>query len=324
MTRSLISVQNFCVDYLSSQGPIRAVDDVSFNVGHNEVLGLAGESGSGKSTIVKALLRILEPPGVISGGRVLFEGRDLLGMGEAELRRYRWKKIALVFQSAMNALNPVMTIGEQLVDVMLAHERMTTADAWQRAARALDEVGIDPRRIKAYPHELSGGMRQRVVIAIALALRPPLLIMDEPTTALDVVVQKEILQQIHELRRQHEFSILFITHDIGLMLEMCDRIGVLYAGKLVELAPSEKLHSDAEHPYTEGLMNSCPSIHNRQVELRGIPGSPPDMRVRMSGCCFHPRCERAGNEPRCRTQTPPTRVVADQHTCACHIPQTSH
>jgi len=286
-------VRDLCVEYVTPTGPVRAVDRVSFEIGRGQVFGLAGESGSGKSTAAMAAMRLLQPPAVITGGEVHYEGRDVLAMGEDELRAFRWKEIALVFQSAMNALNPVLTVGAQIADVIERHENVSSAQALERAAELLALVGIESSRLRSYPHQLSGGMRQRVVIAIALALNPPLLFMDEPTTALDVVVQKEILQQIAELKERLGFSILFITHDLSLMLEFCDTVGILYAGRLCEVAPAKELFANPQHPYTRGLMRSFPELHGPKQRIEGIPGSPPDMRSPPSGCRFHPRCSVA-------------------------------
>jgi peptide/nickel transport system ATP-binding protein len=313
----LLSVRDLRVEYLTPTGPVCAVDGVSFDIGRGEVLGLAGESGSGKSTVAQALLRILRPPAVITGGQVLFEGEDVLAMSEAQLRELRWRKVSLVFQSAMNSLNPILTIGEQIVDAIEAHQRVKRSEAVDRAVSLLKLVGIDSARLTSYPHQLSGGMRQRVVIAIALALEPPLMLMDEPTTALDVVVQKEILHQVAELKDKLGFSILFITHDLSLILEFSTRIAVLYAGKLVEMAPSQELFHAPRHPYTKGLLNSVPSVRGPRRKLVGIPGSPPDMRKLPAGCRFHPRCPSAID--RCRTDAPELRELGPGHIEACHL-----
>ncbi len=229
------------------------------------MFGLAGESGSGKSTVAHAITRILHPPAVITGGEVRFRGQDVLAMSDAELGRFRWREVSMVFQSAMNALNPVMTIGDQIVDTILAHEAVSKREARERAAALLDVVGIEARRLDAYPHQLSGGMRQRAVIAIALALNPPLMIMDEPTTALDVVVQQEILQQIEELKEQFGFSILFITHDLSLLIEFSDRIAIMYAGQIVEQAAAQELFEAPQHPYTQGSDELVPGADRREA-----------------------------------------------------------
>jgi peptide/nickel transport system ATP-binding protein len=312
----LLDVRKLSVNYLTPRGPVRAVESVSFALRPGEVVGLAGESGSGKSTIAHALLRILPPPALITGGQVLFGGQDVLRMDLAALERFRWQRMAIVFQSAMNALNPVMTIRDQLLDTMQYHG-IGRAEASDRAKRLFELVGIEPRRLDAYPHQLSGGMRQRAVIAIALALEPALLIMDEPTTALDVVVQKDILAQIGELRKTLGFSILFITHDLSLLVENSTRIAIMYAGEIVEHALSRALFDGPLHPYTVGLMNSFPSISGALKPLTGIPGSPPDLVSPPTGCRFHPRCPRATD--RCRRERPQTVQISADHTVACHL-----
>jgi peptide/nickel transport system ATP-binding protein len=312
----LLDVRNLKVEYLTQRGPVRAVEDVSFTLKAGEVVGLAGESGSGKSTIAHTLLRILPPPALITGGQILFGDQDVLKMSMHELEQFRWRSISIVFQSAMNALNPVMRIRDQLLDVM-QHHGLTVTESNRRAVQLFDLVGIEPQRLDAYPHQLSGGMRQRAVIAIALALDPPLLIMDEPTTALDVVVQKDILHQIASLREKMGFSILFITHDLSLLVEFAARIAIMYAGEIVEKAPSRELFERPLHPYTIGLMNSFPSISGEKKKLIGIPGAPPDLAAPPSGCRFHPRCGRA--MPVCSQVVPRTIMVSPEHTIACHL-----
>ena len=302
--------------YLTTRGPVKAVDGVSITIQPGEVVGLAGESGSGKSTIAHAILRILHPPALITGGQAIFEGRDILEMNDTELGQFRWSKISIVFQSAMNALNPVMQIRDQLTDSM-RHHGLSKTEANERAVKLFDLVGIEPQRLDAYPHQLSGGMRQRAVIAIALALNPPLLIMDEPTTALDVVVQKDILQQIASLRAQLGFSILFITHDLSLLVEISDNIAIMYAGEIVERAPARQLFESPMHPYTLGLMNSFPSISGARHKLTGIPGSPPDLVAPPTGCRFHPRCSKAMDI--CSKIAPLNRFVCSSHSVACHL-----
>ena len=252
----LLAVDNLRIEYLSARGSSCVVDDVSFRIGKGEIFGLAGESGSGKTTIGQGILRLLRPPAAITGGRVLLDGEDMLAMDDARLRQVRWRKVSWVAQSAMNALNPVLTVGEQLADVYEVHERMRRRAALTRAGELLELVGMDPRRLAAYPHQLSGGMRQRVVIAMALALRPPLVIMDEPTTALDVVVQREILGQIARLQQDLGFSVLFITHDLSLMFELCNQVGILRGGKLLEAGPAKELFARPQHPYTQELLHS--------------------------------------------------------------------
>jgi peptide/nickel transport system ATP-binding protein len=312
----LLEVRALQVEYLTARGPVKAVDGVSFAIQPGEVLGLAGESGSGKSTIAHAILRILRPPALITGGEVIFRDQFIFQMSDAELEQFRWRNISIVFQSAMNALNPVMRIRDQLLDVM-QHHGLHKAEANAQAVRLFDLVGIDPRRLDAYPHQLSGGMRQRAVIAIALALNPPLLIMDEPTTALDVVVQKDILQQIAALRQQLGFSILFITHDLSLLVEFSTHIAIMYAGEIVGQAPARQLFEGPLHPYTLGLMNSFPSISGEKHKLTGIPGSPPDLVQPPAGCRFHPRCPKATAV--CSEAAPVSKLIYTSHSVACHL-----
>lgn len=316
-TETLIELDNLQVEYLAGRGSVRAVDGVSFSIAKGEVVGLAGESGSGKSTIAQAIMRILQPPAIITGGRVMLEGQDILQMSDRELRDFRWEKVSMVFQSAMNSLNPVMTIGDQITDAILVHRKVTEASAQEQAREMLRIVGIEPDRIHSYPHELSGGMRQRAVIAIALVLQPPLMIMDEPTTALDVVVQREILAKITELREQFGFSILFITHDMSLLVEISDRIAIMYAGEIVEMAPSREMFDNPLHPYTQGLMASFPALTGPRKELQGIAGSPPDLISPPSGCRFHPRCPH--RMPICDKIAPKYIEATPGHFVACHL-----
>lgn len=316
-TEALLDIRDLQVDYLTPRGPVRAANRVSFSVKSGEVFGLAGESGCGKSTIAHAILRILRPPAVITGGHVLFKGNDVLDMNADELQAFRWSEVSMVFQSALNALNPVIKIKNQIADVIVKHEGGKWADAYDRAADLVELVGIERSRADSYPHELSGGMRQRVVIAMALALKPTMMIMDEPTTALDVVVAKDILQQIEHLKNEMGFSILFITHDISLMVEFSDRIGIMYAGNLVELASSREIFDNPLHPYTQGLLNSFPPLTGEKVKLSGIPGTPPNLLFPPSGCRFHPRCPKVMDE--CSIQVPQLQEITPGHMVACHL-----
>ncbi len=317
MAEPLLSVRDFSVDYITDAGPVRAVDRVSLEVRRGEILGVAGESGSGKSTLAQALLRILPPPAVISGGEVRFDGRDVLALTESELRELRWKRISMVFQSAMDSLNPVITVGEQIVDTLFAHGVTSHDAARDRAGVLLEMVGIPGDRLGSYAHQLSGGMRQRVGIAIALALEPDLVILDEPTTALDVIVEREILQRIRTLQRELGFAVLFITHDLGRMLQFSNRVAVFYAARLVETGPAADLARTPRHPYTQGLLRAFPSAHGAARELASIPGSPPSLLDPPPGCRFHPRCPLAVD--RCRVEEPELRPLGADQSAACHL-----
>ncbi len=314
---SLLEVKNLQVDYVLPRGVVRAVDNVSFDIQPGEIVGLAGESGCGKTTAAHAILRLLRPPAEIGGGQVLFQGKDLLTLNIDQMRAYRWRHISIVFQSAMNSLNPVISIGDQFVDTFQTHEKLRRREALERAAELLRLVGIDPSRLRGFPHELSGGMRQRVVIALALALRPELIVMDEPTTALDVVVQRDILQQIQDLQKRLNFAVLFITHDLSLLVEFSSRIAIMYAGKVAEFAPASELFHHPAHPYTVGLMESFPSITGERRRLTGIPGSPPDLGRPPSGCRFNPRCPKRMEI--CPAIEPRLAEIKAGHAVACHL-----
>lgn len=321
MSEALLSIRDLSVEYITDRGPVRAIDRVSLDVPPGEIVGVAGESGSGKTTLAQALLRILPPPAVISGGRVEFDGRNVLSLNENELRALRWRRISMVFQSAMDALNPVVRVGEQIVDTLLAHDPMSASAARVRAGELLEMVGIPPHRLDAYAHQLSGGMRQRVGIALALALEPSLVILDEPTTALDVIVEREILDHIRELQRRLGFSVLFITHDLTRMLQFSDRVAVFYAARVAEVAPVAEIRRAARHPYTHGLLRAFPSVHPGSEEPRSIPGAPPSLSSPPSGCRFHPRCPLAVDV--CRERHPETTKVAPGHLVACHLAEST-
>jgi len=299
MTDLVLDVRDLSVDYGIGDDAVHAAASVDLALHRGEVLGLAGESGSGKSTLAYAVTRLLRWPGVITGGEAWFHSAadgevDLLTADADQLRRLRWSEIAVVFQSAMHALNPVYTIGRQLTDVFEVHRPELGRSARRaRAIELLRMVGITGDRLGSYPHELSGGMRQRVMIAMALALEPRVVIMDEPTTALDVVTQREILAELIGLRDRLGFAVLFITHDLSLLIELADTIAVMYAGRLVERAPAASLFRAPRHPYTNGLLNSFPALHGEWQRMTGIPGHPPDLRRLPTGCPFHPRCPHA-------------------------------
>jgi peptide/nickel transport system ATP-binding protein len=313
----VLDIRGLSVDYGVGDDAVHATCDVDLVLHRGEVLGLAGESGSGKSTLAYAVTRLLRPPGVITAGEAWFHSTtdgevDLLASDADQLRRLRWSEIAVVFQSAMHALNPVMTIGAQLTDVLEVHRKnLGRGERRDRAIELLRMVGITGDRLGSYPHELSGGMRQRVMIAMALALEPRVVIMDEPTTALDVVTQREILEELIGLRDRLGFAVLFITHDLSLLIELADSIAVMYAGRLVERAPAVSLFRAPRHPYTRGLLNSFPSLHGEWRRMTGIPGSPPDLKQVPSGCPFHPRCPHAMD--RCSVDPPQLVEIGDKH-----------
>ncbi|RKR92396.1 peptide/nickel transport system ATP-binding protein [Micromonospora pisi] len=327
MTRPVLEIKNLNVDYGLGDQAVRAVRDVNLTLHRGEVLGLAGESGSGKSTLAYGVTRLLPPPGAISGGSVIYhppsgEPIDIMALSPAQLRRFRWAETSIVFQGAMNSLNPVHKVSTQLLDVLAAHEpTMSAAARLARARELLKLVGISADRLESYPHQLSGGMRQRVMIGMALALEPQIVIMDEPTTALDVVMQRQILGQLVELRERLGFSVLFITHDLSLLVEFSDRIAIMYGGRIVEEAPAAALYRDSLHPYSEGLLNSFPALRGPRRELSGIPGSPPDLRGMPTGCSFHPRCPKAFDP--CGTEIPvlgvPKEGTAVDRTVACWL-----
>ncbi len=315
---NLLEVKNLSVDYITLNGHVRAVDDVSFSIGAEQSLGLAGESGCGKSTIAYSLMRLHRPPALISSGSISLDGQDILKMDNETLRQFRWDQMSMVFQSAMNCLNPVVNLEKQFFEIYKYHNiTKNRAEARVMAEELLEIVGIPKNRLTDYPHQLSGGMRQRVVIAMALALKPKLLIMDEPTTALDTVVQREILQRVYELKKELKFSILFITHDLSLMMEFCDNVSIMYAGKIVEQAPSGTILRNPQHPYSYGLKNSFPSLQGDVEYMEGIPGNPLNMNKIPTGCRFQERCFKA--KDLCFKMEPPRKHVGKDFF-DCHYP----
>jgi peptide/nickel transport system ATP-binding protein len=314
---SLLDVKNLKIYYFTLKGVVRAVDDVSFNVREGEVLGIAGESGSGKSTLGYGLMRLVPPPGRIVGGNIVVSGRDIVSMDEGTLRReIRWKVISMIFQGALNALNPVYTIGKQLVEPIIFHEDVGLKEAYERVAEMVKLVGLNEDVLRRYPHELSGGMKQRVMIAMALILRPKIVIADEPTTALDVVIQAQIMNLFKKIKKEFNQSIIFITHDLSLIAEIADNVAVMYAGKIVEYGNSDNVFNTPKHPYTQGLLKSIPRLKSKE-KLSWIPGTPPDLRNPPVGCRFHPRCPYVMDV--CRREEPLTKDVGGSHLVACWL-----
>ena len=312
----ILEVRDLCVEYATAGRPVGAVDHVSLDLGAGEFLAIVGESGCGKSTLLFAIARLLSPPARVVAGAVRFKGRDMLGMSERDLREVRWREFSVVMQSAMNALNPVMTIGAQLGDAMTAHARLSARAVQDRSREVLRLIGIDPIHLRAYPHQLSGGMRQRAMIAMALLFTPDLVIMAEPTSAVDVVAQRSLMVQIKELQQQLGFAVLFVTHDMSLVSHFSDRLAVMYAGQVVEVGATRTLFAAPQHPYTRGLMAAFPSIRGARQSLRGIPGTPPDLGDAPPGCRFHPRCPSMMD--RCRSD-PPVLAPVSQALVRCHL-----
>lgn len=299
----LLSVHDLTMHYTTRKGDVSAVDNVSFDLAKGQSLGLVGESGCGKTSIAFALMRLLPENGVIKEGYIILNGKDIVAMDYAELLRVRWRKIAMVFQAAMNALNPVYTVGQQIAEALELHlSNISPAQARERIAILFELVGLDPALMDRYPHEFSGGMRQRAVIAMALSCSPDIIIADEPTTALDVIVQDRILKRIRELQRELNMAMIYISHDIAVIAEVSDRIGVMYAGRLAEMAESADIFERPMHPYTYALMGAFPSIKGKRRDLRTLPGEPPDLLDPPPGCRFHPRCPYATEV--CREKQP--------------------
>src|SRR5947199_7475206 len=293
----LVEVRNLSVAYLTETADVRAVDRVSFTVEPGEFVGIVGESGCGKSTLLFGVAQLLSPPGEVVGGDVILRGEDMVRLGAADLRQMRWRDFSMVMQSAMNALNPMKSIGAQFKDTLEAHGTLSHEEIQQRSAEVLKMVGIDPVHLGSYPHQLSGGMRQRSMIAMAMLFTPDLIIMDEPTSALDVVAQRSLMVQIKELQLAFGFAVIFVTHDMSLISHFSDQLLVMYAGQVVEAGPTRTVFDTPAHPYSQGLLDAFPSLRGPRVELTGIPGNPPDLAQLPGGCRFHPRCPVAG--PRC-------------------------
>ncbi|MFD7105519.1 ABC transporter ATP-binding protein [Streptomyces celluloflavus] len=316
----LLEVRDLRVEFHTRDGVAKAVNGVSYRVAAGETLAVLGESGSGKSVTAQAVMGILDsPPGYVTGGEILFQGRDLLKLGREERRRVRGAKLAMIFQDALSALNPVLSVGAQLGEMYEVHRKMPRRRARDQAVELMRRVGIPAARDRAgdYPHQFSGGMRQRIMIAMALALEPDLIIADEPTTALDVTVQAQVMDLLAELQREFTMGLILITHDLGVVADVADKIAVMYAGRIVETAPVHDLYRAPAHPYTRGLLDSIPRLDHKGRELYAIKGLPPNLTAIPPGCPFHPRCPLA--QDICRTELPPLAEVAPGRTSACHF-----
>jgi len=312
----LLEVESLTVDYKTRSGAVRAVEDLSFSLEKGETLGLAGESGSGKSTLGLSIIRLIPPPGRIVEGQIKIDGTDVLKLSEDQMRAIRGQKVAYIFQDPMTSLNPVKKIGSHFVELVQAHQPNTKKeDAIVRSKTILNNMGILTERINDYPHQFSGGMRQRIMIGLAIALNPDLMIADEPTTALDVIVQARILDLLESLRKTYGMALILISHDLSIILERCDRIIVMYGGHMVEYADSTELHNNPIHPYTQGLLQSIPNIELADQKLSAIPGSPPNMLHPPKGCRFSPRCEHAARK--CELEEPSLADVGNRHFVRC-------
>jgi peptide/nickel transport system ATP-binding protein len=315
---SLLKVRNLSIDYMCEDGTaLRAVEDVGFSLEQGRSLGLVGESGCGKTTAMLGILRLLPAEGRIVSGEVSYKGTDLFSLSEGEMRRYRWKHLSIVFQGAMNALNPVRRVGDQIADALRLHGTVNSRkEARARVRELLDLVGITPEMSRRYPHQYSGGMRQRAMIAMALACSPDILIADEPTTALDVMIQAQILELLQNLQQELALSIIMVTHDLGVVAEICDDVLVMYGGRTAEYSSVDTIYNEAQHPYTQRLLQAFPDVANPASKLASIPGHPPPLDVLPPGCRFEPRCHR--KSATCAEQTPALVAVRSGHYVACH------
>ena len=313
----MLAVEDLTMHYATRAGTVRAVDGVSFSVARGQALGLVGESGCGKSSIALTLLKLLPENARIVGGKVLLDGTDIVPLSEEQLRAYRWDRISMVFQAAMNSLNPVYRVGEQIIEALELHVASAREESLERVRQLYDLVGLDPSFIRCYPHEYSGGMRQRAIIAMALACEPDIIIADEPTTALDVIVQDRILREMRSIQAKLSMSMIYISHDMAVIAEVSDVVGIMYAGKIVELGETAEVFKHPIHPYTRALMAAFPSVTGARHALTMLAGEPPNLLDPPPGCRFHPRCPYATDE--CRTEAPPT-VRRGEHWATCWNP----
>jgi peptide/nickel transport system ATP-binding protein len=317
VSSNILEIENLNVHFPIHIGTVRAVENVTLDLKKGEVMGLVGESGCGKSTLGFSILRLLRPPGMFAGGQIRYHGDDILKMSEGQILSLRGKRIAMIFQDPLTSLNPLFRVGDQFVETILTHEKgVGKKQALERAGEMLKRLGIAPERLQEYPHQMSGGMRQRIMIGMALVLHPDLLIADEPTTSLDVIVEAQFLDLLNELRSQFNLTILLISHNLGIVAQMADRITVMYGGRLAESGRAEAVFAAPQHPYTQGLLASIPNIKLDQPELHTMPGAPPDLVDPPAGCVFHPRCPQAMDK--CRREIPPS-FASNDHLAACWL-----
>ena len=313
---NILEVKNLTIHYITEEGVVKAVNDISFSLKESETLGLAGETGAGKTTTALGLMGLIpEPPGKVIDGQIIFHGKDLLKLSKAEMRKYRGKELSMIFQDPMTALNPVLTVGDQIAEVIRLHEKLSRADADLKAAEMLEMVGIPRERMVEYPNQFSGGMKQRVIIAIALACNPSLIIADEPTTALDVTIQAQVLDLMGGLKERLNTAMIMITHDLGVLAEICDRVAIMYAGQIVEIGSLEDIYDHTMHPYTKGLFGSLPDLNSKVDRLTPIIGLMPDPTNLPKGCPFHPRCSQ--KMPECELVNPEDIEVSPGHLVKC-------
>lgn len=318
MAQKLLEIKGLGIQYKTEDGVVKAVNNMNLEVNVGETLGLVGETGAGKTTTALGIMRLIaDPPGEIVAGEIIYEEDDLLKYTEAQMRKVRGNKISMIFQDPMTSLNPVLTVGEQIAEVILLHQKVTRAESVIKAQEMLETVGIPGDRYKDFPHQFSGGMKQRVVIAIALACNPQLLIADEPTTALDVTIQAQVLTLMNKLKSEFNTSMIMITHDLGIVAEVCDKVAIMYAGSVVEYTTKEHLFNTPAHPYTVGLFNSIPDIDSDDTRLKPIKGLMPDPTSLPSGCPFHPRCPKAMDI--CKEKEPQETMIKDNHMVKCFL-----
>ncbi len=312
----LLNIEDLTIHYITDAGETHAVNNLNLKLGKGETLGFVGETGAGKTTSALGIMRLVpDPPGEILSGKIMFDGENLLEKPEKEMYQIRGNKISMIFQDPMTSLNPVMTVGDQIAEVLLLHQNLKKEELQEKTAQMLETVGIKRERMKDYPHQFSGGMKQRVVIAIALACNPMLIIADEPTTALDVTIQAQVLELMKELQNKYNTSMIMITHDLGIVAEICDNVAIMYAGSVIEYGSVEKLYNDPKHPYTKGLFASIPTLDADEDTLHVIKGTPPNPLELPTGCKFHPRCEFATEQ--CKKFMPKMVNVDDKHQVAC-------